>query len=466
MNLPDFQLHDKLFYGLDLAKKDSQLAVLSSEGKVLANFRFRSTRTNFLELAGRLRPADTIALEVSTSANAVTSIFRLNSEATVLLSNPMETRLIAHGRTKTDKVDARVLADLARVDYLPTVWQPDADTLRLRHLVTDRESLVHYKTKLKNQVHSILHRNLVEQHFSDLFGVEGRAWLDELLQTDTLDEYERDRLAFNLREIARQQTLVDDLDACIAAFISSRAALKHQLDLLVSIPGVSLASGAAILAAVGDVSRFRSRERLASYLGLTARVNQSGEKCRMGRISKKGNAYARFMTVESADWLRKSVPVYRRFYDRIARKKNHNVAKVAVARKLAELVWVLLTRNQEFVYARPRNTDEKRAAIGKLARSKASLKLARKPTNNILSGTALRGREIRQEIQRRANDEALRIKDLLALGKRLSQVSPSGFDPTRPTFTDWQTLLAGIARDYSIELARSSSKSKEVTAAV
>ena len=466
MNLANFQSHDKLFYGLDLAKKESQLAIVAEDGKQLANFRFRTTRENLLEMAKHLRPADTIAVEVSTSANAVTSIFKLNSEATVLLSNPMETRLIAHGRTKTDKIDARVLAELARVDYLPTVWQPDRDTLRLRHLMTDRESLVHYKTKLKNQVHAILHRNLVEHEFSDLFGVEGRLWLDEVMQTDMLDEYERDRLRFNLREITRQQTLVDDLDAVIAAFIASRAALKHQLDLLVTIPGVSLASGAAILAAVGDVTRFRSRERLASYLGLTSRVSQSADKCRMGRISKKGNSYARFMLVESADHLRKSVPVIGRFYDRIMRKKNRNVAKVATARKLAELVWVLLTRNQEFIYARPRNTDEKRADILKLARSKASLKLARKPTNTILYGTSLRGREIRQEIQRRANDEALRIKDLLALGRRLSHVSPSGFDPTRPTFTDWHKLLELVARDYSIELARSSAKPQEVTAAL
>jgi transposase len=187
MNLANFQSHDKLFYGLDLAKKVSQLAILSSEGKQLANFRFDTTRDALLEIAQHLRAADTIAVEVSTSANAVTSLFKLNSQATVLLSNPMETKLIAHGRTKTDKVDARVLAELSRVDYLPTVWQPDRDTLRLRHLVTDRESLVRYKTKLKNQVHAVLHRNLITYEFSDLFGGEGRVWLDEVMQSDMLE---------------------------------------------------------------------------------------------------------------------------------------------------------------------------------------------------------------------------------------------------------------------------------------
>jgi hypothetical protein len=319
--------------------------------------------------------------------------------------------------------------------------------------MTDRESLVRYKTKLKNQVHAVLHRNLIGYQFSDLFGAEGREWLGELIGSDVLDEYERDRLSFNLREITRQQLQVDDLAACIAAFISSRAALKAQLDLLLSIPGVSLASGAAVLAAIGDVSRFRSRERLASYLGLTSRVSQSGDKCRLGRISKKGNSYARFMLVESADHLRKSTPVYRRFYDRIKKKRGHNVAKVATAHKLTELIWILLTRNQEFIYARPKLTDDKRSAVKQMAQTKAKLGLNRKTTNRILYGTNLRGTLIRNEIQRRGSDEAARIKDLLALGKRLSAVSPTGFDPNRPNFTNWQKLLELVAHDYSIELA-------------
>jgi transposase len=161
MNLPNFSTDDKLFYGLDLAKKDSQLAVLTSDGEQLTNFRFASTKENFLLLAKNLRPNDTIALEVSTSANAVMSVFKLNSVCNSLLSNPLQTKVISQTRCKTDKVDARVLADLARVEYLPTVWFPDSDTLRLRHFFTDRELLVKDRTQFKNQVHSILHRSLI-----------------------------------------------------------------------------------------------------------------------------------------------------------------------------------------------------------------------------------------------------------------------------------------------------------------
>jgi transposase len=75
--------------------------------------------------------------------------------------------------------------------------------------------------------------------------------------------------------------------------------------LLVSIPGVSLATGGAILAAIGDVSRFSSKEKLASYFGLTPCVKQSGEVRRTGSISKQGNSYGRFMAIEAAEHLRK-----------------------------------------------------------------------------------------------------------------------------------------------------------------
>ncbi len=457
----NYDKYDKLFLGLDLAKKDSQLAVLDANGNQLSNKRFRSTRENFLDLANSLRDSDTIALEVSTSANAVISIFKKHTSARSVLSNPMKTKLISSPKLKTDKVDARVLAELVRVDYLPTVWTPDEDTLRLRRFYTDRETLVEHRTQFKNQVHSCLHRNLIDYHdINNLFGTTGLAFLNDLLKKDTLDLYEKDRISFLLKEIERQDSLIEDIDQTIAAFISSRPVFSHQLDLLVSIPGVSLVTGGAFLAAIGDISRFSEAKRLASYFGLTPRVKQSGETKWMGAISKEGCSYARFMATEAAEHLRK-VPIYKRRYERIKKKKNHNIAKVAIARQLIELVWKLLSRNEEFLYSLPRNTDEKRAMIRKMASQKSGLIFHRKPTNRTLYGTNLRGREIKQEIIRRANNEASKIVELMNLGKKLADVSPSGFNPKAPKQADWQKLLEIIAENYAKELAQNTPNNKE-----
>lgn len=159
--------------------------------------------------------------------------------------------------------------------------------------------------------------------------------------------------------------------------LQSNSAFAHQLNLLLTIAGVSLCSGGAILAAIGDISRFSCKQKLAGYFGLTPKVKQSGEKCRMGQISKQGNSYARFMAIEAAEHFR-DVPLYNRLYGRIKKKKKHNVAKVAIARKLIEVVWVVLTKNEEFIYARPRLTDDKRARARAVSETKSKFEIGQK----------------------------------------------------------------------------------------
>ncbi len=108
--IPEFQkTNARLFFGLDLGKKQSQPAVLTETGEELANFAFPSAREDFRALAGHLRETDSIALEVSTSANAAMSIFRTGSEARSVLSNPLFTRAISKARVKSDREDRAIL---------------------------------------------------------------------------------------------------------------------------------------------------------------------------------------------------------------------------------------------------------------------------------------------------------------------------------------------------------------------
>ena len=298
------------WFGLDLAKRESQLAVLDEKGLLVAQKRFTTTRENLLALASELRPEDTIALEVTTNAVSIARLLRNNSPAKLIMSNPIKTKLIAHAKVKTDKVDARVLAELARVGYLPEVWLPDEDTESLRQFFSDRRSLVDRRTELKNTVHSVLHRNLITPTQTDLFGMGGRAWLSQLIKGQLslqITELDRLRLGSLLTEVDRQDALIADQDAIIASFIATRPGLKKQLDLLVSIPGVSLIVGAGVLAAIGDIKRFASPKKLAAYFGVVPSTKQSGDKeASHGRITKQGNSHARWLLVEAAEHLRKS----------------------------------------------------------------------------------------------------------------------------------------------------------------
>ncbi|HVE60036.1 MAG TPA: transposase [Pyrinomonadaceae bacterium] len=220
-----FELAGRRWFGLDLAKRVSQLAVLDDKGTQTAQKRFATARENLLALAAELKEADTLALEVTTNAISIARLLRANSPARLIMSNPMRTKLIAKAKVKTDKIDARVLAELARVDYLPEVWLPDEDTESLRQFFSDRRSLVDRRTEMKNTVHSVLHRNLIHAAQTDIFGTGGREWLDQLVGAKLdlkIGELDRLRLGSLLREIDRQDALVKNQDAIIASFIATR----------------------------------------------------------------------------------------------------------------------------------------------------------------------------------------------------------------------------------------------------
>ncbi len=113
----------------------------------------------------------------------------------VTVSNPMKTKAIASAKVKTDKVDAKVLAQLGAAEFVPEVWAPDAQTRALRRRVAHRASLVKQRTRLRNQVHAVLARNLVELEVTDVFGQKGR----RLLAQVELAAHEREQVDSALR---------------------------------------------------------------------------------------------------------------------------------------------------------------------------------------------------------------------------------------------------------------------------
>ena len=455
---PALSLTGIRWFGLDLAKRESQLAILDEKGLLVAQKRFATTRENLLALAAELNETDTLALEVTTNATAIARLLRAHSPAKLIMSNPIKTKLIAHAKVKTDKVDARVLAELARVGYLPEVWLPDEDTESLRQFFSDRRSLVDRRTELKNTVHAVLHRNLIAAVQTDIFGTGGRAWLSQLIGGRLpiqIAELDRLRLGSLLVEIDRQDALIGDQDAIIASFVATRPGLKKQLDLLVSIPGVSLIVGAGVLAAIGDITRFASPKKLAAYFGVVPSTKQSGDKeASHGRITKQGNAHARWLLVEAAEHLRKSPGPLRAMFQRINKQRGHNVAVVGVARKLAELVWHLLTKEREYLYAVPKRTIDKRSSWRLLAKRRIGIELksaAQKAIGRpVLYGTGEAGTKLKREIVRRAAEQSERLYAAMVKERQSTDAEQVRnedllFDPMRPVQTDWEQVLSKVA---------------------
>src|ERR1700733_1089562 len=137
---------------------------------------------------------------------------------------------------------------------------------------------------------------------------------------------------------------------------------------LLTIPGVDVGTAAAVIAAIGDITRFQSPGQLVAYLGLDPKVRQSGsEPARYGHISKRGDPQARSMLVEAA-WISiRSPGPLKAFGERVRARRGAQIAAVAVARKLVVLCWHLLTKDQDYAFARPSLTRQKTRRLELLA---------------------------------------------------------------------------------------------------
>jgi transposase len=374
------------FAGIDIHKKIVQAEVIDDDGQVTARDRFPMTRAALERFARRhLSKLHRVALEATTNAWAAAAVLE-PFVAEVVVSNPMRTKAIAEAKVKTDRVDAAVLAQLLRCDFLPRVWTPDEPTRQMRHLSTRRSSLVGDRTRIKNRIHAVLHQRMIPVPATELFSKSSLAWLQQL----SLDDSGRRAIDSELRLLAALQTEVAEIDQQIRA----DAAADPRTRLLVTLPGVDVTVAHALLAAFGDVSRFRDADSAAAYLGLVPSTRQSGEHCYHGPITKQGRGHARWLLVQAAQHVARHPGPLGNFFRRLARRKNRNIAIVATARKLVTVAWHMLTKNEPYRYAQPHLTDGKlqrlRRAAG-AARRKGGLPKGTPRPANYGSGTPTRG---------------------------------------------------------------------------
>lgn len=293
-----------------------------------------------------------MAIEATSNALAIARILEPHVGRVVLV-NPKAVRENSR-RAKTDRIDAKVLAQLLAVGFLDQVWTPDEATRARRRLISRRGALVQ-RTREKNQIHAALHRNLVGRApVSDLFGVKGRQWLDERVPLLPLDE--RLTVAACLRQLEFIAGELAQLDRILAAdALSDEAALR-----LMTLPGVGAVTAIGLLGAIGDVRRFPTPRHLVGYLGLDPTVRQSGnEPAKHGRISKQGPGEVRGLLVEAAWHAGRTAGPLRAFHERLADRRGGKIATVAVARKLVIIAWHLLSRGENYAFMRPALHAEK-----------------------------------------------------------------------------------------------------------
>jgi transposase len=336
--------------GLDVHRDFCEVAIVEA-GAVRSAGRIETTPEALELFAQSLCATDRVVLEVTGNAWEIARIIEPHV-GQVLVVHPGDTG-IRQARAKTDRLEARALAKLLAAGSLDGLWRPDEQTRTMRRRLARRSQLVRARTRAKNECHAALVRRLIKKPaVSDLFGLAGREWPRDV----ELPIEERETVDGCLRQI----DFLDQEIAEVEKQVARDALVSPQIKRLMTVPGVNVIVAATFLAAVGDISRFRTSRQLVGYLGLDPRVRQSGSTpATHGRISKQGSASARHALVE-ASWsvVRQPGPLHA-FYQRIRARRGHQVAVVAAARKLACLFWCMLTRGEDYAYGQPSLTRKK-----------------------------------------------------------------------------------------------------------
>src|SRR3954452_490873 len=331
--------------GLDIHRVFAE-AVMLEDGTVRRLGRIGMTRDHLTAFAKTLTSDDHVVVEATGNASAVAAVIQPHV-GRVVIANPRQVRLIAEARIKTDVIDATVLARLYASGFLPEVWIPDQATLARRRQVTRRHQIVRQRARLKTIIQSILHAHLVPPcPHADLLGPKGRAWLlGQALPPD-----EQDAVARHRREHDR---LGEDL-LVVEREIAREALADADTKRLMTVPGIDMVVATGLLAAIGPVARFAGPDKLVAYLGLNPSVHQSGDGgARLGRITKQGRSHARTMLVEAAWQAVRGPGPLRAFFQRVSARRGNHIAAVAVARKLAVILWHMLTKGEDYAGVRP-----------------------------------------------------------------------------------------------------------------
>jgi transposase len=308
-----------VYVGIDVHRKRSQVAVIDTGGEVLANRNVPNGAEPILGVIGGLPPGTPAAFEAGFGTGWLVELLE-DYGFTPHLVHPSRCKAIASARLKNDKVDAAILAQLLRADLLPEAWIAPPPVRQLRAL-------------LRNRIHAILGEHGHDRPTGCWSG-PGRAWLASLALPTVSREVVEDDLA-----------LIDALDAVVGRLdweIRQRARSDPRVKVLTQLPGVGPFAALVILAEVGDVSRFGSARKLASWAGLTPTVRGSDRVAHYGHISKEGSVWLRWVLCEAAQTAKRS-PEFAATFQRIAKRRGRKIATTAIARKLATRAWHLLT---------------------------------------------------------------------------------------------------------------------------
>ncbi len=330
------------YIALDIHKHYCVIAGVDRDGKVM----LQPVRVEHADLEEWLKKnllsTDHVVIESTTNAWHVYDLLAPLVER-VVVANPIKVKQIAQARVKTDVRDTLILARLLAANLVPVVWVPPLHVRQLRQLLSQRRQLVETHTGTLNRMHSVAHRHHLNHVRGKRFNEKTTGWQKDK-RLSALEQFQLELEMENRAYIEKQISRIGKE----VAKLSHQQPWAQSMTYLMQLPGFGVITAMTVLAAIGDIQRFDSVRHLASYSGLTPGLEQSGTKNRGKGITKEGRKELRWALVEVAQRAVKSDPLWTRRFQELQKRMHRNQAIVAVARRLLELVWHVLTRRQPY----------------------------------------------------------------------------------------------------------------------
>jgi len=318
--------------GMDLHRRRSVIVRMTEDGRKLETVRITNSPAALRAVIAKAGKNPRVIIEATHGWYWAVDVLEA-AGAEVHLAHPLGVKAFSYRRVKNDERDAADLADLLRMGRLPEAWIAPPEIRELRELTRYRHQLVKARTSVKDQVHGVLAKLGIPVTHSDIFGVHGQAWLDEL----PMPQPYAGKVA-SLRQLAGdlagEITLLDTVLADLLAGHEGYAAIQQ-------LPGIGPVLAAVIVAEIGDIRRFPRPGQLGSWAGLTPRHYESDTKVIRGHVTKQGSRMLRWAVTEAIQ-RQPAGSRPREVKDAIIARRSKeakNIAKIAAARELLTLVF-------------------------------------------------------------------------------------------------------------------------------
>jgi transposase len=333
------------YVGIDHHKRTSYLTVMDKRGTILKQNKMNTAREDVREHFKEYSGAKAV-LEAGRNWHVMYDWLK-EEGLDVVLAHPQKVKAIAEAKIKNDKIDSRTLAHLLRADLIPEAHVPDKNTREAKKILRQRMFLVRLQTMLKNRIRILLEGNseiYSNKPVKGLFTQKGLEWMKGL----SLSEKDKEVLKNDIDLLGELKNRIEQSDNLVEKLYKEDQKARY----LKSIPGIGEFFAVLISNEIDDIDRFKTKQKLASYCGLIPSTYSSGTRTVHGRMTKRGNKWLRYALIEAVWPAIRTDEELRSYYEKRKKYKAANVAKVATARRLLEIVYRVLKEERYYKISR------------------------------------------------------------------------------------------------------------------